>query len=393
VSYPSTNTIIISVFFLCLFISNGAIVPFFSLYLKELKFSGTQIGMIVSIGPLMMLLVQPIWGYICDTTKKFHLILVVTILITAAIGLLFPIATGFGMFLILSILLAMFQGAIDPVSTSLIMSHIQKHNLQFGKYRLWGAVGFALSIWAIGQLSEIYSLEIIFYTFSLFLLLTAILAWNLPSNISTTHIKITGSNRFKKLFTQTHYLIFLIASFLVHGVMMANNAFYGFLFESIGGTLAGVGFSFLISVGSEVPFMRITGKLMDRLGIISVLILASFVSSVQYFCFYFQPSEAWVYVLNVAQGFSIGIIIPASFQYVQKYTPNSLQTTAMGIFSGVGYGLGNWFFTMIGGILLDFTNIHSVYLLFSIVSFLGMFIFIGLHYSQRKLATGLSYES
>jgi MFS transporter, PPP family, 3-phenylpropionic acid transporter len=170
--------------------------------------------------------------------------------------------------------------------------------------------------------------------------------------------------------------------------MMANNVFYGFLFESIGGTLADVGVSFLISVGSEVPFMRMTGKLIDKLGIIYVLILASFVSTVQYFCFYFQ-----LYVLNIAQGFSIGIIIPASFQYVQEHTPSSLQTTAMGIFSGVGFGLGNLFFTLIGGILLDFTNIHSVYLLFSIVSFLGMFIFIYLRYAQRKLATRLSYES
>ncbi len=387
---PSTKTnVIISTFFLLLFIANGAIAPLFSLFLKDLNFTGTEIGIIVSISPLMMLLVQPFWGYISDTTRRFHLILVVTIIVTAAIAMLFSLTTGFFMFLILSVLFALFQGAIEPVSTSLIMSYTEKHNLHYGNFRLWGAVGFAISVWSLGLLSQVYSFKIIFYTFSLFSVLSLFFAWNLPNHL-TVNKKKTNLGNIKELLSYSPFSIFLVASFLMNGAMLANNAFYGIMFESLGGTLSGVGVSFLISVGCEIPSMRITGKLINLLGIRSLLILASLIAGLQYLCYYFHPSEALIYVLNVAQGFSVGVFIPTSLRYVQENTPQSLQTTAVGIYSGVGLGLGNWFFSLIGGIILDYSYIDTVYLLFSIVSFLGMGIMLTLPSTRRKSASGYS---
>jgi PPP family 3-phenylpropionic acid transporter len=90
-------------------------------------------------------------------------------------------------------------------------------------------------------------------------------------------------------------------------------------------------------------------------------------------------------LLNIAQGLSLGLFIPVSVSYVQKYTSDSLQTTAFGIFNGVSFGLGNWFFTLIGGMVLEYSNIHFVYLLFSCISLFGMSLLVFLHIAHRKL--------
>jgi MFS transporter, PPP family, 3-phenylpropionic acid transporter len=377
------NSIIISCFFLSYFIAVGAFMPLFSLYLQELDFTGTQIGIIASIHPLIMLLIQPLWGYLADTTGRLHIILVTTILIASGIGIVFPFVDGFSIFILLSFLFAFFNSAAEPISTSIIMTYTEKNNQHYADYRLWGAVGFALSAWVLSQLSQFNSLKIIFYTLSLFLFLSIFYAWKLPIEPSLLKSKVRKGN-VKKLITNKPFLLFLFACFLVYGVMLANNSFFGILYTSLGGTLAGVGVSFLISVGSEVPFMRLAGKLLKKIETTSILVFASFISGLQYFCFFFHPTELWIYFLNVAQGFSLGIFIPVSVAYVQKYTSKTIQTTAIGIFNGISFGLGNWFFTLAGGIVLDYKSIHYVYLLFSIVSFLGMFFLMALRQISRK---------
>lgn len=370
-------------FFLFYFIAIGAYMPLFSLYLDELHFTGTQIGIIASINPLMMLLVQPLWGYLADKTGRLHTILITSLFISAVISLLFPLLYGFLTFIFLSVILAVFNSAAEPVSTSIIVSYTEKNKQSYADYRLWGAVGFAISAWALSQLAQSNSLQIIFYTFATFLLLSIFFAWNLPKSPNVQKNVATKEN-IKKLITNKPFLLFLLACFLVYGVMLANNSFFGLLYTSLGGTLADVGVSFLISVGSEVPFMRLAGKLLNKMDITSILIIASLISALQYFCFFFHPSETLIYLLNIAQGLSLGLFIPVSVSYVQKYTSHSLQTTALGIFNGVSFGLGNWFFTLIGGLVLEYLNIHFVYLMFSSISLLGMVLLVILRLLHHK---------
>ncbi|MCH5585741.1 MFS transporter [Shimazuella sp. AN120528] len=391
-SSTKKNNYIISSFFLMYFIALGAFAPLFSLYLQGLQFTGSQIGIIASINPLIVLFFQPLWGYAADLTKRFHLILIFTILLSAGLGLLFPMLSTFSLFLLLSICLAFLQAAIEPVSTSIILSYTEKFNLSFGNFRLWGAVGYGLSIWALGQLAQLYSLKIIFYTFSLFLALSAFYAWKLPYQPSQIKQSKPSLRQIKKLMTHKRFLLFLLACFLVYGTMLSNNSFYGLLYISLGGTISGLGVSFLISVGSEVPFMNLAGKLLKHINIATILLVASFVSGVQYLLFFYHSSTNFIYLVNIAQGFSLGIFIPVSLQYVQSLTSKSFQTTAVGIYSGVSLGLGNWFFTLIGGIVLEHSNIHYVYLLFGIVSLIGMLLFLVIRLLPQNADSILPYE-
>jgi PPP family 3-phenylpropionic acid transporter len=250
-------------------------------------------------------------------------------------------------------------------------------------------VGFAFSVWALSQITSDSSLQIIFYILAIFLLLSAFFARKLPMFSMQTKEK-NARNQIKKLIRNRPFLLFLCACFFIYGVMLSNNSFFGLLYISLGGTLAGVGVSFLISVGSEVPFMRLAGKWVSSFGVTATLLVAAVVSSIQYFCFFYHPPTFLIYVLNIAQGFSLGIFIPVSIVYVQHHTPKSLQTTAIGILNGVSFGLGNWFFTLIGGYVLEQANIHYVYLLFSIVSFLGTTILVYLRVSERKQKSSIT---
>jgi PPP family 3-phenylpropionic acid transporter len=380
----SKNTLIISSYFLTYFIAGGAFTPLFGLYLQHLEFSGSQIGIITAISPLMMLLIQPFIGYLTDKTQRFHLLLITATLLATIVSLLLPFAGNSFLFIVtLIMLLACFQSGIEPILTSMVMSYTVGKKQTYADFRVWGAVGYALSVWALGQWTAEHSIVSIFYVQSTFLFLSVLFARKIPAGKPKIKTPITRKN-VKILLKQRQFLLFLTACFFVYGAMLANNVYFGLLFLHLGGTMAGVGLSFLISVGTEVPMIRLAGKLIGRIKVTTMLTAASFLCALQYFCFSFHPSEMMIYALNVAQGVSMGIFIPVAVAYVQQNSTAELQTTAVGIFNGISFGLGNWFFTVIGGFVMDIGNITDVYVLFGIVSLFGTLLFYQLRRKEQK---------
>lgn len=376
-----------SSFFLCIYVSYGAFYPLLSIYLKELHFTGTQMGIIMSISPLMMLIVQPLWGIICDYTKQLRLILIGCLFLSALICYFFTLSAHFAFLITIAILLSFFQSAVNPISDSIVISYTSKHHLDYGRFRMWGALGFAGGAWVMGILAKDYGTVIIFYTYSIFFLLSILFVIRFPKEqiVMRTSVK----QGLRKLLHIPRFFIFLISVFCILGPMLSNNSFFGPYFQTIGGTVAGIGFCFFLGAGSEVPFMKWVGKWMKQYGILVMCISAGCVSGLQYLLFTFHPPIEWVYVLSLTQGFSIGVFIPASLQYVQQIAPKEVQTTAIATYSSAAYGLGNWFFVFIGGILMDQYHVFSIYLFYSVMTFVGVVLLCYILLSKRSNTSSL----
>lgn len=376
------HNLMIRSYFLISFLAYGAFYPLLSVYLKELHLTGTQMGIILSIGPLIMLLTQPLWGLLCDYTKKHHLILISCLILSALFCYFFTVSNQFIFLLVIAILQAFFQGSVNLTSDSIILNYTSKHHLEYGSFRMWGALGFAISAWVMGILTKDYGTVLIFYTFSLFLVLTVFFAYKLPKEkvMMQTSIK----HGLRKLFQIPRFLLFLLSSFCILGTMLSNHSYFFPYFQAIGGTVAGAGFCFFIGVGSEVPFMKWAGNLVKRYGILVMCICAGCVSGLQYLIFTLHPPVEWVYFLSLCQGLSIGIFIPAALQFVQEITPPEVQATAIATYSSSAYGLGNWFFVFIGGILLDRFHVFSIYFFYSAMTFIGVVLLCVIYLMERK---------
>ncbi|WP_342366569.1 MFS transporter [Peribacillus sp. TH16] len=78
------------------------------------------------------------------------------------------------------------------------------------------------------------------------------------------------------------------------------------------------------------------------------------------------------------QGFSLGLFIPAALQYIREVVPPHITVTAVTLYSAIGNGLGNWFSTFSGGIILDKSGIYMVYLFYSLLTLMGMLLTVWL---------------
>lgn len=364
------------IFYFLVFFALGGFFPLLGIYLREnVGLSGSKIGLILSIGPIVMVVAQPLWGMICDYTQRSRLVLTLTLLATGLVGLLFLFG-GYYWLLFVAALLAVFQSAIIPISDGMIMGVATQKKWNYGNFRLWGAVGFAVATFVMGLTSDYLGLTVIFYVFTVMLWLASLSAWKLPEeNVS---IAVDLRSGLRQLLRLPRFVLFLLATFLIFGPIQANNVFFGLLFQDLGGTVTGVGIGFLLAAGSEVPFMKYAAPWMRSWGAFPILLLAAGVSGVRWLFYFFEPPLAGVYISTLTQGISVGLFIPAALQYVQEVAPKAVRVTAISMYTAVGVGLGNWFFTFVGGLIMDRFHIFGAYLFFALLTFGGVGILVAI---------------
>lgn len=358
------------VYFL-IFFSFGGLFPLLSVYLREVAgLSGSEIGTIMSIGPIIMIFSQPLWGIFSDYTQKPREILTITMIITGGLVFLYLPFSNYLVFIFIAALVALFQGSIVPISDSITLNYVNETGRDYGSIRLWGAAGFAISVLLMGTLSDLFGLTVIFYAFAFSLWLCAYFTRKMPKEGQLPKIQLRKG--ISQLFQNKQFVFFMLTTFFVFGPIFANNFYFGLLIQDAGGTLTGVGIAFLLAAGSEIPFMKWVGYWIKKIGLIKIIFIAAVISSIRWFFYFLEPSPFLIYMTTIFQGLSIGLFIPAALQYVRQISSQDVKVTAVAVYSSVGGGIGTSFCTFMAGIILERYDIFSVYLFFGVLTTLGV---------------------
>ena len=361
-------------FYLFSFFAVGGLTPLLSVYLaNEAGLNGIEIGAITSAGPIVMIVMQPLWGMVCDWSGKPAKILSLTSLLAGVVGLGYLVSDEYLYLLVVAVVVAVFQSAIIPVSDSITLQYTTQHQGNYGNIRLFGSLGYGVAVFVMGRMSETaVGPAVIFYTFFVMLLFAALMAYRFPETIVERKTKIFSG--LKELLRMKRFLLFLGVTFLIFGPNLANNVYFGLFVESRGGTYTGIGIAFLLAVLSEIPFMQVAGSWIHKLGLLPVTFLAGAVSFIRWVFYFTEPSLMIVYATAVIQGFSLGLFIPAGLQYIRQSVPPFLTVTAVTVYSAFGNGLGNWFSTFTSGIIMERSGVHTVYFFFAVLSLIGMLL-------------------
>lgn len=361
-------------FYFFVFFGFGSLSPLLPVYLRETGLSGSQIGIVMSISPVIMILIQPMWGLITDYTQRPRQVLTYTIFATGLFGYVFSLADGYWLFILFAALLAFFQSAIVPISDSITLNYVQQTRRDYGSFRLWGAIGFALSVLIIGRVAESLGLIVIFYFFAAVMIISGIFSWRMPEEAQ--QLESSMIDGFGRLIRIPQFVLFLLSTFLIFGPIYTNNFYFGIYIQDLGGTLTGVGIAFLLAAGSEAPFMKFASRIIHRMGVLPVLLLAATAAGFRWILYFLEPPLFLVYATTFIQGLSIGLYIPAALDYVKDIAPKEVRTTAVGLYSAMGNGVGTWFTTFIGGFIMERFSVAAIYVFFTILTILGISLLI-----------------
>lgn len=169
---------LLRLYFFVMFGGAAFLWPFISLFYARQGLDGVQIGVLVSIGSGVALLFAPLWGRWSDRSPRPARLLQLALIGSAVISLVLGFHKAFLWLLLLTILNATVTCAIMPLGDSLALGVADREH--YGSIRMWGSLGWAVTVLIAGWLIEKTTIMSGFYGFAAILIGAALLLFLVP---------------------------------------------------------------------------------------------------------------------------------------------------------------------------------------------------------------------
>jgi PPP family 3-phenylpropionic acid transporter len=372
-----TNTSSSIIYFLY-FAAIAAVVPFLALYYRSMGLSGSQVGLLLGISPMVTLFGSPFWTGLADARQRHRVVLTITLVAAVAIMSTVPAITNFGLLLFAIILFSFFSAPIMSLVDSATLSSLGDQREKYGRIRLWGTIGWGLSAVLVGMIFQRFGLRWMFWSYAI--LTALILIPNTRLKFPSTASETPFWTGVRSLLANRHWVLFLLMIFVAAIGMAAHTNYLSILMDKIGGSETLIGVAFLISTVFELPVMFFSNLLLRKLSTRGVLILAIGLTGLRCVLYAFARSPWVVIAIQGLHGFTFPALWIAAATYASENAPEGLSATAQGLLGSFLLGFGASTGGLLGGVLLDRFGVEGM---FGIVGFLVIFGLISILTVER----------
>jgi PPP family 3-phenylpropionic acid transporter len=371
-----------SAFYFLAYAAIACLFPFLPLYYQELGLTGSQIGILAGISPLISMVGMPFWTGIADATRRHKEML--SFAIIGAVVMVFIVSqmTVFLWLIPLIALYAFFTAPIFSLADSATMHALGERRERYGRVRIWGTAGWGLTAPLIGEIIERSGIQWAFWGYIILMLAGLFIALSLAFDASHTGNSFSSGMRI--LLSNRRWIFFLLMVF-VSGVGLAAINNYLFIYmEALGASKTLMGLALTVSTLSELPVMFFGDRLLKRFGPRGLLGLAMGVIGVR-LLLYSATSLPWVIMaIQLIHGLTFPAVYIAGVSYADHNAPLGLKATAQGMFGSALMGFGAAAGGLLGGILLEQGGPHSMYRIVGLIVLAGLLLLFILERSQRN---------
>jgi len=172
-----------NVYYFLFYAAVASLSPFLVLYYQSSGLDGHQIGMLTAIPSIVMIISAPLWTGYADAYHQHRLLFMLATL--GAIGAVFAIKVlqDFGLLILAVIIYAVFFSSIMPFMDSAVISMLGKQKSQYGKIRLWGAVGWGLAAPLMGAFIEQSGIQWVFWVYAIVMFIALLVGLQIPLSL------------------------------------------------------------------------------------------------------------------------------------------------------------------------------------------------------------------
>ncbi|KDO27817.1 hypothetical protein SPRG_07415 [Saprolegnia parasitica CBS 223.65] len=366
-------------------IGGSALINFLTVFFAA-SFDKFQIGMLQTIPAVCSILAPPLWGAISDVLRKQRLIHI-TCLVSGTL-LMYAILFASSSFLWTCVLvfLGNFQGnPAASLTDQVVLALTERLGAEYGKQRLYGAVGYGLGAYGAGVIVAHYGIAWAFHLNLIFLVPTLLVLQMIPPSDATDTIASPSSpppasfsaglqTLFRKKDVLGLFVVFLLG--LMCGTMSAFLTLN--LYELSGGSAQIVGIAIFCETFSELPAFYFADTIIAKLGTVKVLAISILAYGARLTC-YALMTNAWIALpFEFLHGCTYGLAWAASTKYIYAEAPRGTEGLMMGILSAVQNGLARGVGTMLGGYLYNTYGASFMWTIADLgvpLALLGLYVF------------------
>lgn len=351
----------LSSFYFFYFASLGALIPYWTLYLKDLGFEAQAIGTLIAFIPATKIFAPYIWGWLADHSQRPIIIIrIANLLAVVAFAGVF-LGSSYWWLAIVMLMFSFFWNSSLPQFEATTLNHLDKNIHQYSGIRLWGSLGFIFMVIGLGEFFQSQSIE--WLPLVIFALLVAIFLVSLivPER---PQIKHEEQANIISVVRQPVVLAFLAVCFLIvlsHGPYYT---FYSIYLEDHGYSRRFIGIFWAVGVIAEVIIFLLMHRIIPVLGVRLLLLMTLSLTAIRWLLIGFFPDNTSVlFFAQLFHAFSFGVFHAVGILLVHQFFKGKHQGRGQALYASLSFGVGGAVGSLISGLLWDRIDHSSLFAL------------------------------
>ena len=361
----------LSGFYFLYYVAVGAFVPYWPLYLHSLGYTPVQIGTALASTALARVVVPVGWGWIMDRSGRRTPWITGGLIISAILFGLVPLSPNFGVLLALHVAYAAFWNVALPAFDVVTLNHLARTGQDYARIRLWGSVGFVLSVAALGPILDYTGVWPVPWVVVAGMLGMAWLAVYVPEAADhRPHDAALGG--FVDRARKPAVIALLATCFLSQLSFAPYYGFFSIYLESHAYTRTVIGGLWALGVVAEVIVFLYTGRIIRRFGARPVLVATLLCTALRWLMLALLVDAPTLLVISQLLHFmSFAVYHAVTVHFIHELFPGRMQGRGQALLAAVSFGLGGSVGALMSGAAWDGVGSQAVYLAATAAAMLG----------------------
>jgi len=360
----------LSAYYFAYFAYVGAYSPYFTLYLSEIGLAAAQIGMLYAIPQVMRIVGPNAWGALADRSGAPTIILRLAALLALAAFALAYAGSSFTWLFMVLVAMHFFTSAQMPLIEAITLNHVRDAPGGYGRIRVWGSVGFIVSVLGLGALLDIAPVSAVLHVVAAMLALTVLAAWLIPAGGPRS--RADPGNPVSAVLRRHEVRAFLLAGALNAFAHAALYTFYSIYLADHGYSKTTIGLMWALGVTIEVAVFQFMPQLTRRFDLRMLYFSSFVVCAVRFLIIAWCVDYWWMLVAaQLMHASTFAVYHASAVGLVGRYFGARNQARGQALYISLSFGVGGFAGGIVGGYLWELVGPGWTFSLSALAGALG----------------------
>ncbi|MFO1351135.1 MAG: MFS transporter [Gammaproteobacteria bacterium] len=330
----------LAAFYFVYFAAFGAMLPYWSLYLRSLGLNASEIGWLLAIPLATRLLAPSAWGWLADHWgRPMAVVRIGSLGALTTFAVIYALPGPFAALALAIAFFSLFSSATLPQFEAATLAHLADQSSRYGKIRWWGSLGFILATSAGGVLVQTLGavhLPALLLTLFAGVWLNSLLVPEPPRRETAR-----DGGSLLDILSQRSVIALLIIAVLIQASHGPYYAFFSVQLTDLHYSATTIGALWNTGVGAEIGIFFIVPKLLRRHSAQILMMFTLALTTLRWLMIgWFADNGYWLLTAQTLHGFSFGMHHAVSMTLLHSYFSGPHQSRGQALYSSLSTGVG-----------------------------------------------------
>lgn len=329
----------LSAYYLVYFAILGSFIPYWGLYLASIGVNTTDIGWLISIFSSARIVAPWFFGSAADISGKSALIIKLASLLVIISFISLYLVNDFWLLSICLFSLGFLLSGLIPQFDSLTLEFLKNNIQQYSRIRLWGSIGFIISVSYIGWWLSKYSIANLPFIIGFLMLVSFLISLtiNHDSGAGYTATKLNIITILKN--TKIKY--FLLVTLLLQASHGSYYVYFSIFLQEHGYGNSQIGYLWATGVIAEVILFLFLNKLSLKISDHTLIAIALMLTTARWLATsIFVDYWYAILLIQILHAASFGLFHAISMRYLENFFTDNQRSRGQAIYAIAGFGIG-----------------------------------------------------